>query len=1009
MGKGIPKQNIPINFSQGLDTKTDPFQVDIGKFLNLQNMVFTKGKLLTKRNGFPALAILSASTYTFLTTYKESLTAIGTSLATYSAATQSWINKGSFVPLTENVVPLYRSNLSQTFADSSVSPNGLVCTVFTDNVISGGGTAPSYKYIINNVENGQNIVAATVITSTGTVTYAPRVFQLGRYFIIVFDTVISATNHLQYIAINITTLVASSATDISTQYTPHSTGAFDGVVANNNLYITWNGSDGGGAIRVTYIDQTLIQHNVVAFTGKVATIIGICADTTGTTPVIYIPFYNGTNVYIIIVNQALSTILGITVAATSVNITNISGAAQNGICTVVWENLNIGFNHFINKLTVTSAGVISGFTNVIRSLGLASKPFIIDGVIYVLGVYESSFQPTYFLVSTGGTIIAKLAYSNGGGLYVTGLPSVTVIDSVAYMAYLFKDLITAVNKTQGLANSAGIYSQTGINLAAFTFGSDGLGVIETGNDLHISGGFLWMFDGSLPVEHGFHLWPDTIVPTVSHSGGSMIVQDYYYAATYEWSDAQGNIFRSAPSIPVIAASASFSGSSNSVSIDVPTLRLTAKTVIAVKIVLYRWSTAQPNYYQCTSVSVPLLNNITVDTVTFVDTQTDAQILGNNLIYTTGGVIENIAAPATSSMTLFKSRLMLLDAEDKNLIWYSKQVIKATPVEMSDLLTIFIPPTIGAQGNTGIVTSQSAMDDKYIVYKKTAIYYLTGNGPDNTGANNDFSEPIFITSTVGCTNQNSIVQIPQGLMFQDGTGKGIWLLGRDLNTTYIGKDVEIFNSATVLSAVCVPGTNQARFTLDNGVTLMYDYYFGQWGTFAGIPAISSTIYQNLHTYINSFGLVFQESLGTYLDGSNPVLMAFTTSWINLTGLQGFERAYEFYFLGTYISPHKLNVQIAYDYNASPTQFDLIVPTNYNGAFGSDPLFGGSGAFGGNLTLEQFRIFFQRQKCQAFQIIVNEVFDYSFGVVAGAGLTLSGLNLTVGMKGTRPKLTAIQQVG
>ena len=74
-----------------------------------------------------------------------------------------------------------------------------------------------------------------------------------------------------------------------------------------------------------------------------------------------------------------------------------------------------------------------------------------------------------------------------------------------------------------------------------------------------------------------------------------------------------------------------------------------------------------------------------------------------------------------------------------------------------------------------------MDDKLIIFKKDAIYYITGTGPDNTGANGTFSDATFITSTVGCANPSSIVLMPNGIMFQ--SDKGIWLLDRQLGTTY----------------------------------------------------------------------------------------------------------------------------------------------------------------------------------------------------------------------------------
>jgi hypothetical protein len=678
--------------------------------------------------------------------------------------------------------------------------------------------------------------------------------------------------------------------------------------------------------------------------------------------------------------------------------------------------------HFINAVTVSQAGSVGSPYTVIRSVGLASKAFIVNGVIYFLSAFQSPFQPTYFLIN-GSTsvqaspvVVGKLAYENGGGYLTVGLPSVTVIGTTAWVPYLYKDLIEALNtlgnSTQ--TTSGGIYSQTGINLASFDIESvTGIDTAEIGKDLHISGGFLWMYDGYLPVEHNFFLWPDSLEATWSASGGSIVAQPdgstntsaYYYQALYEWSDNQGNIFRSAPSIP-IAVTTTGSGSSGSITVNIPYLRLTYKTVNPVKIVLYRWSVANQIYYQVTSITSPTLNLTTSDSVAYVDTLADASIIGNSIIYTTGGVVEDINAPATNIMTLFDDRLWLVDAEDQNLLWYSKQVIESTPVEMSDLFTFYVAPSQGAQGSTGPITALAPMDDKLIIFKNNAIYYINGTGPDNTGANNQYSQPIFITSTVGCTNQRSIVFMPGGLMFQ--SDKGIWLLGRGLDTQYIGAPVEEFNASTVQSAVNVPATNQVRFTLDSGQTLMYDYYYQQWGTFVNVPAISSTIYEWLHTFINSTGAVFQESPGSYIDGSVPVLISFTTSWLNMAGVQGYMRAYEFFLLGQYLTPHKLQLTIAYDYNSSPEQSDLISPNNYSPAYGGSSPYG-EGKYGGPGDLENWRVFLKKQRCQAFQISLEEVYDPSFGVPAGEGLTLSGINLVYAIKKGWRTISAATSVG
>jgi hypothetical protein len=1013
----LQKQPLNINFQGGLDQKTDPFQVAPGKFLALSNSVFDTIGQLSKRNGFGALPSLPDTSTTLLTTFNSNLTAVGANLEAYSTGSGSWLNKGALPSCSLHTLPLIRSNNSQTLCDTAISPNGLICTVFTDLVPNGsGGTTASYKYAIADSVTGQNITAPTVIAKAATTILGPiRVFALGNNFIIVFGGSVSAVNHLYALPINSFTLAAGTILDLSSasSYTPSSTGAFDGVVANNNLYLAFAG--GSTTIKMTYLTQTLTQPRTISYASHTATLMAVCADTSASTAVVYASFWDSssTNSFTLAADQFLNAVLAPTAVLTSTVISNIASAAYNGICSIFNELVNAysydaGIpSNYINQIALTQAGVNLGGYNVIRSVGLASKPFIVgNGNIYFLAAYNSPYQPTYFLINgslstvANPKIVAKLAYSNGGGYYAGVLPSVNVSGTTAQVAYLFKDQVVALNK--GTAGSiGGIYTGTGINLASFDIGATTPITAEIGNDLLLTGGQIWSYDGYSPVEQGFNLWPDSIETTASTSGGHMPDQIYYYQVTYEWTDNQGNLFRSAPSIPVIATVSGGSGS-GSVTVVGPMLRATAKTANPVKIVLYRWSTANQVFYQVNGPTITLANDPTVDSWSFVDTAPDVTggghtgIVGNEILYTTGGVAEDIGPPASDSVTLFDTRLWLIDSEDRNLLWFSKPVIEGTPVEMSDLFTFYVPPTTASEGSTGVMSALAPMDDKLVIFKENAAYYINGTGPDITGAGNQYSQPIFITATVGCANQASIVFQPNGLMFQ--SNKGIWILKRDLSTEYIGAPVEDFtDSATVLSAVSVPGTNQIRFSLSSGVTLMYDYFVGQWGTFTGIPAISSTLFQGLHTFVNQYGQVFQETVGKYLDGANPVLMNFTTGWIHMAGLQGYQRAYYLYLLGVYLSPHKLSVQLSFDYAPSPTQsFVISTADQYSPPWGGDTAWGLNSSWGGPLNLEDWKVHFQRQRCEAFQISIQEIFDPSFGTIAGPGLTLSGLNLVLGLK-------------
>ena len=507
----LTKKNVDISFAKGLDLKTDPFRVPVGNFLNLTNTIFNKTGLLTKRNGYADLAPLPNTTYSYLTTLSDNLTAIGSTIAAYNETNETWVSRGSIQPMEVATLPLIRNNINQIQVDTAVSTSGLVCTVYTET----DGTNTYYKYAIADAVTGQNIVAPTLLPAPGgTVTGSPRVFLLGKYFIIAFTNTIGGTAHLQYIAVNINTptLVTVNA-DIAASYEPSSTVSWDAVVVNTRLYFAYPTATGGQSVQVTYITSTLAAAVLpTPFAGYAATLMTLAVDATvPSVPVIYISFYNSSGMmgYTAVVDQNLNIITATVLTSNALTVLNMTSAAQNGSMTLFREIANNYLydgsipTHYIRGVTVSQAGMVGTFYNVIRSVGLASKAFLVnttittnvvstylllptassvlpgtlyittdtgilyisngiawssDQVIYFLSEYWSTYQPTYFLIN-GSTstqaapvIVAKLAYENGGGIapngYLTlGLPNVTVTDQmIGQVGYLYKDLIAAVNK-----------------------------------------------------------------------------------------------------------------------------------------------------------------------------------------------------------------------------------------------------------------------------------------------------------------------------------------------------------------------------------------------------------------------------------------------------------------------------------------------------------------------------------------------------------------------------------
>ena len=1034
----VNKQAFNFNFAKGLDTKTDPFQLPLGQFLSLQNSMFQTGGLLKKREGYGSLSAAPANS-AYLTTLNGNLLAIGNTISAECESLDTFISKGNLQPCSLNVSPVIRNNLNQAQVDSIII-NNLICVVYTEMY----GNTPTYLFAIQDAITEQNIIPSTPIPplAGGSISGSSRVIVVGNYFVIVSPVLISSTTFLQYVSISLLNPlnISNAQNTYPEAYVPISgnPGWDIGVTANNEtLVVAYNTTSGGQGIHVTSLTASQIAagqdsgivHTFTSSTDK-AEILSLCVDLSVNPNIFYISFWNpdnsnGYTCAIFTTFGAINTQFTPVQIITDLPIANLASCAQNGSAMIYSEVTN-AYSYdsgiptdYVDAVSVSSSGTVGSPYTIIRSVGLASKAFLINGIQYFLSAFQSPFQPSYFLINAttsteaSPVIVAKVAYQNGGGYLTLGLPSVTVINTIASISYLYKQDVEALNTLNNPQQivTGGIYSQLGINLVNIEIGTQTIDSAEIGQDLHLSGGFLSMFDAYYPVEHNFFVFPDSLEAVWSTSGGTIAAQPdgttntdaYYYQATYEWPDAKGNPFLSTPSIPVPVTTTG-SGSTGSITINIPTLRLTMKIANVVKIVIYRWSVETQVYNQVTSIQSPILNNTTIDSITFVDILPDADVIGNNIIYTTGGVVPDTNGPASNIMTIFDTRLCQVDAEDPNQLWISKTVVEGTPVEMSSNFTIYIAPNTGTVGSTGGMTALYPLSDKLILFKKEAIFYINGTGPDNLGTTSigcplgNYSPPTFITATVGCMNQKSIVLTPAGLMFQ--SDKGIWLLGTDLSTSYIGAPVEAYNSFIVTSANVIPGTNFVLFTLNTNIMLMYDYYYGQWGTWTGPgTVISSCIYNGLHTILTNEEQILQQTPGQYLDGTSPVLMQFTSSWINLASLQGYQRFYEMYILGTYLSPHQLLAQIAYDYNYSIYHSSTINPKNFSPSIPSP--FGIPTPFGSPFQLEQWRIHAKKQLCQSFQINLQEVFDPSFGTIAGPGFTLSGFNCYVDiLRATRP---------
>lgn len=652
-------------------------------------------------------------------------------------------------------------------------------------------------------------------------------------------------------------------------------------------------------------------------------------------------------------------------------------------------------------ITLTTASDTANFT-VGMALQARSNGVIatLPSVVYVVSIGSGTVTVADGPSNPGGS---GLAFWKGGIGYTLSALTASMLNAPLLASAA---LVNDTTWRYALTNQVliqGSLTQTQSNVSAVTFDlaapKFAVNHAELATNLHLTGGFVQMYDGASIVEHGFHVYPILTIDSVDASGGELSAGTYHYTACYEWIDNQGNIHQSAPALYKTTVT---TGANSRVSIKVNYLNLTAKTGNhPVQIVIYRTEADLKLFYRVSSLTDASLNNVNGDYLYFTDTMSNSVLSKRPQLYCQplqadagiASVVENTCAPPTGLIALHRNRLWIVPSTDPLTIWYSKNIGASTPVAFNDGFVKQVDP------RGGPITALATVDDKLLVFKGDRIFFIVGQGPDDNGLNNDLSDSILITTDCGCIDPRSVVGTPVGIMFQ--SRKGIYLIDRSLQVQYIGAPVEAYNNEVITSAALLARTNQVRFTLESGKTLLYDYLVNQWGTFTNQYAVDSIIWQGDYLIMRGNGKVLRETPGVYLDDGVPYSLKIATSWLSFANIQGFQRVRRMLVLGGQEAPGQLQVSVCVDFDDTIVQQALVTPAQPQ-TFGSVTPYGG-GLYGGTFQLYQWRVDLARQKTQAVKFVIEDLPS-----VTATALNLTSLAFEVGAKQGLNKVPASQTV-
>lgn len=994
----LQKALLPVGFTglnQIIDEKTAP----VGTYTKLDNVIIDTNHELKKRAGMDTIGASTtpSNIYSMYSLNNELGILTDTNLYTYSPTLDQFLNKGktsSPIVTSESIIA---NTYTQSNVDSSLNFNGIQAFIWED---SRGGVRCS----ITDASSTTAIVSDYSLSATGV---KPKVISTN--LAIVFFYVETSTLYAVQYNINtgsfntpvvVDTIINTNITYDIIDATVNTTiypGILISAVTNTSkikLY-SWNirtaslGTGINGLIPPTEVQSANVDN---------ATTISLAIDTTSTK--LLITWHSSVDK---IVRARAFTYLGSVLAITETAIS--TATTDNGYAMTVSIDSNdkayvilstYNTKHQTFHITLSDVFNTSGITidsaisRAYYHCGLVSKSFIYNNTVNYVISYDSTLQGTYFLVNFDGVVIARFFTQLAGGMATkaNSISKFSVDSTKTSNTYS----IGLLRKTKILASSGTYTSTTSVFTEKVWFTPYTIDSKTVSRVLNIAGGFIKNYDGSNTiVEQGFHLYPELSSISESATGGTINAGQRAYKFVWEWTDNNGQIVRSQTSLPT-----TFNISNNhKVTAVIKTLPVTSKSTLngntrtAPVLAVYRTTVGGTTYYRLNQdPSEFIYNDSTVETISYLDNKTDTQITSNSVLYTTGGVFDNIATPSANLLTLMKNRVVIAGCDtDPNTVYVSKEKESGLGVEFSNELAIQID-SLG-----GNITALAGLDDKILIFKKSLIYYIAGQGADKVG-NGSFTIPQLVSSDTGTTNPQSIVLTADGIMFQ--SPKGIYLVDRQLGVSYIGAPVKDYETQTITSASNLPDFNRVHFTMASGDGLVYHTFFKSWTTFSNLPGNASLSNQSVWYVAGSKG-VAKASTTHYHDWDNEAIIStIKTAWISVAGLEGFQRVYSILLLGdNELNVDRLKMNVYYDFRSFTGEQLSIQPALDVGTYGSGSgTYGSENPYGGdNDGTAQFVARPRQQKCSSIQIEIMDEFPQGFRT---SGFVFADLVLVVGTK-------------
>ena len=461
-----------------------------------------------------------------------------------------------------------------------------------------------------------------------------------------------------------------------------------------------------------------------------------------------------------------------------------------------------------------------------------------------------------------------------------------------------------------------------------------------GKELYLNGSY---YDGVTLVEDGFASPPQITVGVNAAGNGQ-----FQYCATWARIDSQGNLEESAPSAifsvastntPNVQITAVALHATNKQRTNTTSFGVTVGSGSNVFMVVYRTqnvANGDTTFYRATNDPFPanckntqLGANVIYTDNTLADTSLSDG--SHPVLYTTSGELPHNAPESMVSIVSHNDRIWGIGA-DRRTVWFSQTYVDGVIPSWTILQSFTVDDS-----NEPLV-SLASLYDKLLIFTRSRVYVVYGDGPSIAGTNSDLQPPQVIPSATGCIEPRSVVTTPLGTLYL--STRGLELIDNGLSPTFIGQPVSVTTKTfpTCTSAVLSGQTSTVRFTFVSseayplaggavGRSVVYDLRRNLWtvhslGGGADTPvecAASHPIYGYVvgrNTPGSAAADVSRESTtadaAPWLDGTTPQTMSVTTSWVKSGDLQGWAKIRRVLLLAKFYDTHALNVSFSYNY-------------------------------------------------------------------------------------------------